>query len=198
MCIFFPVQFTHLWLKGGCSRVQYATSRKLGYHLSTSIPWRSPYLDDALAGGQWQPHQTGVIDGHNLVPHAKFSRASCRATVQHAGQNDSGQNGPPARLYYYHTKDLPFLLFHIQLGTREKGRPHFEFQIEDLFLLIQQSASTVCLQWNKKKSHTSLQLSEFEKWTRSSWYISWELMMSLYCFWLKSVGLMPLARRNSL
>lgn len=55
----------------------------------------------------------------------------------------------------------------------------------------------ICSQFKIKKQ-TSLQLSEFEKWTRSSWYISWELMMSLYCFWLSSVGLMPLARRNSL
>lgn len=44
---------------------------------------------------------------------------------------------------------------------------------------------------------TSLQFSELEKWMRSSLYISWVLMMSLYSFWLRSSGLMPLARRNS-
>jgi len=44
---------------------------------------------------------------------------------------------------------------------------------------------------------TSLQLSEFEKWMRSSLYISCVLMMSLYSFWLRSSGLIPLALRNS-
>lgn len=44
---------------------------------------------------------------------------------------------------------------------------------------------------------TSLQFSEFEKWMRSSLYISCVLMMSLYSFWLRSSGLMPLALRNS-
>lgn len=44
---------------------------------------------------------------------------------------------------------------------------------------------------------TSLQFSDLEKWTRSSLYISWVLMTSLYSFWLRSSGLMPLALRNS-
>lgn len=87
------------------------------------------YLDDALAGGQWQPHQAGVIDGHNLVPNAEFSRAGCRATVEHAGQDDGGQDGAPTRLNDHHTEALPLLLLHIQLqreaqySARAKGNP---------------------------------------------------------------------------
>lgn len=76
------------------------------------------YLYDALTGGQWQPHQAGVVDGHNLVADTEFPRASCRAAVQHASQDDSGEDGAPAGLYDHHAEALPLLLLHIQLGQR--------------------------------------------------------------------------------
>lgn len=75
----------------------------------------SLYLDDALAGGQRQPHQTCVIDGHDLIPDAEFAGASCGAAVQHAGEDDGGQNGAPTGFHYHHTEALAFLLLHTQL-----------------------------------------------------------------------------------
>lgn len=75
------------------------------------------YLDDALAGGERQPHQAGVVDGHDLVSHAELPGASGRPAVQHPGQDDGGQDGAPAGLHDHHPQDLPLLLLHIQLGT---------------------------------------------------------------------------------
>lgn len=80
-----------------------------------------PYLDDALAGSQRQSHQTCVVDGHNLVPDAEFAGASRWAAVQHAGEDDGGQDGPPAGLHDHHAEALAFLLLHVQLEHTSTG-----------------------------------------------------------------------------
>ena len=70
----------------------------------------SHYLDDALAGGQWQPHQAGVIDGHDLVADAELPGARRRPGVHHVGQDHRRQDGAPPRLHDHHAQDLPFAL----------------------------------------------------------------------------------------
>lgn len=74
----------------------------------TSSP--SLYLNDSLTGGEWQPHEAGVVDGHDLVSDAELARASSRPAVHHVGQDDRGQNGPPSGLHDHHPQDLAFAL----------------------------------------------------------------------------------------
>lgn len=45
----------------------------------------SLYLNDSLTGGEWQPHEAGVVDGHDLVSNAELARTSCWPTVHHVG-----------------------------------------------------------------------------------------------------------------
>lgn len=73
------------------------------------------YLNDSLTGGEWQPHEAGVVDGHDLVSDAELARASRRPPIHHVGQDNCGQNGAPARLHNHHTQDLPFTLLQLQL-----------------------------------------------------------------------------------
>lgn len=117
--------------------------------LLTANPKRlKPNLDDALTGGQWQPHEAGVINGHNLVPNTEFSRTSCRAAVQHTGQNDSGQNGAPTRLHNHHTEALPFLFLHIQLKQKEgissSFKAHSEFHMPMIIIFMRFHYSHFC------------------------------------------------------
>lgn len=83
------------------------------------------YLYDALTGGERQPHQAGVVDGHDLVAHAEFPRSSRRAAVEHAGQDDGGQDGAPAGLHDHHTQALALLLLHVQLEKHRENNNFF-------------------------------------------------------------------------
>lgn len=71
------------------------------------------YLDDSLTSGEWQPHQAGVVDGHDLVSDAELARACCWPAVHHVGQDNCWQDGAPAGLHYHHTQDLPFTLLQL-------------------------------------------------------------------------------------
>lgn len=51
--------------------------------------------DDALAGGEGQPHQTRPIDGHEAVPDAQLARPLRRAPVHQVGDDHCGQDGAP-------------------------------------------------------------------------------------------------------
>lgn len=46
---------------------------------------RSSYLYDSLTGGERQPHEAGVVDGHDLISDAELAGASRRAAVHHVG-----------------------------------------------------------------------------------------------------------------
>ena len=80
----------------------------------TSASW---YLNDSLTGGERQPHEAGVVDGHDLVSDAELAGASCRPAVHHVGEDDGGQNGAPAGLHNHHAKDLAFTLLQLQLRS---------------------------------------------------------------------------------
>lgn len=73
------------------------------------------YLDDALTGAERQTHQTRPVNGHDLVTNVESSRLLSRAGVHHAGDDDGGQDGPPARLNYHHAQDLSLLLLNVNL-----------------------------------------------------------------------------------
>lgn len=79
------------------------------------------YLDDALAGAERQTHQTRPIYGHDLVSDVQSTRLLSRTSVHHAGDDDGGQDGPPARLHYHHTQDLSFLLLDVNLRGNASG-----------------------------------------------------------------------------
>lgn len=74
------------------------------------------YLDDALAGAERQTHQTRPIDGHDLVSDIEATGLLSRASVHHAGDDDGGEDGTPARLHYHHAQDLSFLLLDVNLS----------------------------------------------------------------------------------
>lgn len=78
---------------------------------------RRQNLNDALTGGKGKAHEAGVIDGHDLIAHIEFARAGGRAVVQHAGQDDSGEDGAPARFHDHHAQNLSLLLFKLKLRT---------------------------------------------------------------------------------
>lgn len=82
---------------------------------------RQPHLDDSLTGGERQPHEAGVVDGHDLVSDAELAGASRRAAVHHVGQDNRRQYGTPARLHDHHPEDLAFALLELQLRA-EKAR----------------------------------------------------------------------------
>ncbi len=79
------------------------------------------YLDDALARGQWQSHQTGPINGHDLVSYVQSARPLSRPSMHHVGNDDSGQDGAPPTLHNDHTHNLPFSFLYEHLGSA--GRP---------------------------------------------------------------------------
>lgn len=83
----------------------------------------SGYLDDSLTGGERQPHEAGVVDGHDLVPDAELAGAGRRAAVHHVGQDHRGQYGAPAGLHDHHPQDLAFALLQLQLrgSNGERG-----------------------------------------------------------------------------
>lgn len=45
----------------------------------------SLYLNDSLTGGEGQPHEAGVVDGHDLVSDAELARASRWPAIHHVG-----------------------------------------------------------------------------------------------------------------
>lgn len=53
------------------------------------------YLDDALAGAERQTHQTGPVNGHDLIPDVESTGLLSWAGVHHAGNDDGGQDGAP-------------------------------------------------------------------------------------------------------
>ena len=79
------------------------------------------YLDDALAGGQWQSHQTGPINGHDLVSYVQSARPLSRPSMHHVGNDDSGQDGAPATLYNDHTQNLPLGFLYEHLMSQQQN-----------------------------------------------------------------------------
>lgn len=78
------------------------------------------YLDDALAGAERQTHQARPVYGHDLVADVESAGFLGRPAVHHAGDDDGGQDGPPARLYDHHAQDLAFLLLDVHLQGRRR------------------------------------------------------------------------------
>lgn len=81
------------------------------------------YLNDSLTGGEGQPHEAGVVDGHDLVSDAELAGASGGAAVHHVGQDDGGQDGSPAGLHDHHAQDLPLALLQLQLNRDRLSAP---------------------------------------------------------------------------
>lgn len=92
------------------------------------------YLDDSLTGGERQPHEAGVVDGHDLVSDAELAGASRRAAVHHVGEDNRGQYGAPAGLHDHHPQDLAFALLQLQLRA---GMAREEETIKSRSLLSQ-------------------------------------------------------------
>lgn len=61
-----------------------------------STPEDGSDLDDALAGAERQTHQTRPVYGHDLVTDVQPARLLRRPSMHHAGDDDGGEDGPPA------------------------------------------------------------------------------------------------------
>lgn len=51
--------------------------------------------------------------------------------MHHAGDDDGGEDGPPARLHYHHAQDLSFLLLDVNLRGHTSGVICAAFQGQD-------------------------------------------------------------------
>lgn len=79
------------------------------------------HLDDTLAGGQRQPHQTGAIDGHDLIPDVQSAGPLSRPSMHHVGDDDSRQDGAPPTLHDDQTQNLSlrFLYQHLSRSAED-------------------------------------------------------------------------------
>lgn len=80
------------------------------------------YLDDALASGQWQSHQTGPINRHDLVSYVHSARPLSRPSMHHVGNDDGGQDGAPPTLHNDHTQNLPLSFLYEHLRSHQAGK----------------------------------------------------------------------------
>lgn len=105
-----PRHYRHSQVHSGRSPSLPALALLPGWRQEATPSAAPAHPDDALAGGEGQPHQARPVDGHEAVPDAQLARPLRGAPVHQVGDDHCGQDGAPARLHDGDAQDLPLLL----------------------------------------------------------------------------------------